>query len=135
MSEKQYKVRKVLVIDDSIMDCMINEHILLQTNFTEKITIKYSASSAIKYLQKQVSHPKELPDLIFLDLMMPDQDGFDFIKRFAELDCIIHYYCSIIVLSSNLDYIDYQRSLASPFVSNYLKKPLNVEELIQTLSR
>lgn len=135
MSKEQYKVRKVLIVDDSIMDCMINEHILHQSKFAEKITIKYSASSAIKYLQKHASNPKELPDLIFLDLIMPDQDGFDFIKRFAELDCIIHYYCSIIVLSSNTDFIDYQRSLASPFISNYLKKPLNVEELIQTISR
>ena len=135
MSKEQYKVRKVLVVDDSIMDCMINEHILIQSRFAEKIAIKYSASSAIKYLQKHASNPKELPDLIFLDLIMPDQDGFDFIKRFAELDCIIHYYCSIVVLSSNLDFIDYQRSLASPFVSNYLKKPLNIEELIQTISK
>ena len=135
MRNVEFKVRKVLVIDDSIIDCMINEHILMQARFAEKIVIKYTASSAIDYLRMHISNPKELPDIIFLDLIMPEVDGFDFIKRFAELDGIIHYYCSIIVLSSNLDYIDYQRSLTSPFVSNYLKKPLNMEELIQVIRK
>jgi response regulator of citrate/malate metabolism len=135
MRIKQCKIRKALIIDDSIMDCMINEHILHQSNFAEIIDIKYSAATALAYLRDHIANPKNLPDLIFLDLMMPEKDGFDFIKSFGELDGIIHYYCSIIVLSSNLDYIDYQRSLASPFVSNYLKKPLNIEELVQITTR
>ena len=120
-----------MLVDDSILDCMINEHILTQIRFAEKITIKYSAASAIAYLKKHISSPRELPDMIFLDLVMPDIDGFDFIRHFSKMDGIIQYYSSIIVLSSNTDYIDYQRSLASPYVSNYLKKPLNVEELMQ----
>jgi len=122
-------VRNVLLIDDNIMDCMINEHILIQTGFAEKITLKYSAKAGLKYLQDHIADPKGLPDLIFLDLVMPEMDGFDFIREFAEMDGILHFYCSIAVLSSNTDYLDYQRSLSCPFVSHYLKKPLNVEEL------
>lgn len=135
MSKEVYKVRNVLIVDDNIMDCMINEHILIQSKFAEKITIKYSARTAIEHLQKHIANPTELPDLIFLDLIMPDMDGFDFIKHFARMDGILHYYCSIIVLSSSSDYIDYQRSLGSPYVSSYLKKPMNIDELIQLVAR
>jgi response regulator RpfG family c-di-GMP phosphodiesterase len=135
MRNASYKVRKVLLIDDSIMDCMINEHILVQINFAENIVLKYTAKAGLEYLKLAVSNPIDLPDLIFLDLVMPDMDGFEFIKHFAKLDGLIHYYCPIVVLSANMDYIDYQRSMQSPYVSNYLLKPLNVAELIQVVPK
>ncbi len=130
-----YRFKNVLVIDDNIIECIIHEHILHQSGIAEKVTLKYSASTALAYLKQHSTNPKELPDLIFLDLVMPEMDGFDFIKHFEKLDGIIHYYSSIVVLSSNTDYIDYQRSLQSPYVSNYLKKPLNIEELVQLTTR
>ncbi len=130
-----YRFKNVLVIDDNIIECIIHEHILHQSHIAEKVTLKYSGASALAYLKLNAANPKNLPDLIFLDLVMPEMDGFDFIKHFEKLDGIVHYYCSIIVLSSNTDYIDYQRSLQSPFVTNYLKKPLNIEELVQLATR
>ena len=67
--------------------------------------------------------------MIFLDIVMPGIDGFGFLRLFNKCDDVIKSKCHIVMLTSSVDSIDYYRALSYPYVINYLKKPLNIEEL------
>ncbi|TAH41111.1 MAG: response regulator [Bacteroidetes bacterium] len=122
--------KSVLLIDDSESDNLINRSIILQNNFASSVSSVTSALQGIEYLKNEYSFHGKRPDLIFLDIKMPDVDGFGFLKLFDKLDNSIRHQTSIIMLSSSTDLIDYYRAIRNPYVLNYLKKPLNIVELM-----
>lgn len=68
MKEKQVKTRTILVVDDSPENASLLEAIL-SSEYT--IRIASLGSEAIKIARET------LPDLILLDIMMPDMNGYD----------------------------------------------------------
>ena len=66
---------------------------------------------------------------LFLDLYMPETDGFGFLDLYAQLSNSIKDKCRLIIVSS-ADGIDYDRAILNPHVYSYLKKPSNTLELL-----
>jgi CheY-like chemotaxis protein len=121
--------RTILLVDDNDLDNHVNTKIIKRCNFADSIHSVNSAKSAIKFLNGLITNPEKLPDLIFLDIVMPEVDGFGFLRMFYKCDEVIKSKCRIVMLTSSVDSIDYYRALSYPYVINYLKKPLNIEEL------
>lgn len=118
------------MIDDSESDNLINRSIILKNNFASAVTSVTSANEGISYLENEFRRFGKTPDLVFLDIKMPGIDGFGFLKLFEDLDPSIRFNTSIIMLTSSTDLIDYYRAIRNPYVLNYLKKPLNIVELL-----
>ncbi len=122
--------RSVLLIDDSESDNLINRSIILKNNFASSVSTSISAKAGIDHLEQEFMMYGRNPDLIFLDIKMPGIDGFGFLKLFDKLNPAIRQRTSIIMLTSSTDLIDYYRAIRNPYVLNYLKKPLNIVELL-----
>ncbi|MBP6334452.1 MAG: response regulator [Bacteroidia bacterium] len=122
--------KSVLLIDDSESDNLINRSIILRNNFSGSVSAALSAEEGILFLEDQFKKKATIPDLIFLDIKMPGVDGFGFLKLFDKLDSSIRHRTSIIMLTASTDMIDYYRAISNPYVLNYLKKPLNIVELM-----
>ncbi len=126
----QFVYKNVLLIDDSETDNLVNRSIILQNNFASSVSTAISAMQGIEHLKNEFEIYGRRSDLIFLDIKMPDIDGFGFLKLFDKLDDAIRHHTSIIMLSASTDLIDYYRAIRNPYVLNYLKKPLNIVELL-----
>ena len=122
MDTPRYK--KALLIDDNDIDNFINKKLLVKTNFAMDIVEKKSASSALDYLRTTAEKNEQLPDIIFLDIMMPVMDGFDFLEEFDLLDDSIKNNCKIIMLSSTESFKDLNRANSNKYVHKFLNKPL-----------
>lgn len=123
-------VNYLLLIDDSEIDNLVNRRIIEKNAFANNIVIKKSARAGLDYLSETFcSDPAILPDLIFLDIRMPDMDGFGFLDAFAQLDDSIRMRCKIAMLSSSIDSDDHRRAIENPFVVKFLNKPLSAEAL------
>lgn len=81
--------------------------------------------------RESVEQAKALqPDFIILDIMMPNQNGFEVCKNLKTCPDTVNI--PIIFVSANQDADSVIKSLHVGCI-DYIKKPVNIPELIQTL--
>lgn len=76
---------------------------------------------------------KELPDLVLLDLMMPDMDGWDVYHQIKseELTCDT----PVIVITAKAQNIDKILGLRIAKVEDYISKPFSPQELLERVEQ
>jgi len=131
MDKLNFPFKKVMVIDDNYIDRYIAEMAIKTTSFAEQIILKDSVRGALAYLESLVNNPEALPEVIFLDIRMPEFTGFDFLDMYNGLPEVVQKKCIIMMLTSSLDSADMQRATENRFVNRYLNKPLTRNKLFE----
>jgi len=124
------KINCVLLIDDDPMSNLNNERVLIKSSLVDKIYTAESVSEALELLEALQIKSGKFPDLIFLDIVMPNLTGWDFIEHYKMLEGN-KAGTKIILLSSSSDETDLQRAKKIPEVSGYKLKPLTEETIIE----
>lgn len=123
-----------VLIDDSDIDLFIQRRFLEALKFSEKLISYKSAEEALENL----SHAAQpVPEVIFLDLNMPNVDGFGFLEGFKLLPDKIRDKPKIVVLTSSNSQQDRIQALAYDNVVHFVTKPLkqtDLEELKKILT-
>ncbi|HEX2395350.1 MAG TPA: response regulator, partial [Bacteroidales bacterium] len=109
--------KKILCIDDSLTSLILLEYAL-------------SAEGYEIYTAKSVNEAKNIinnhiPDLILLDLSMPEISGYDFLRMRKELN-IENVKIFIISAHGSEESIELTKSFG---VTDYILKPLRIDEL------
>jgi CheY-like chemotaxis protein len=123
--EQMPKFRKVMIIDDTEVDRYITTYMLKKFHFSHEIIIMESARKAINYLMMYATEPEQLPEFIFLDIRMPEIDGFGFLVRYESIPECVKKACTIIMLSSSLHPIDLERAAQNKHIKKFVNKPLD----------
>lgn len=125
-------MQSILIVDDDSICCFLNQHIV-KTHFPDaEITVKKNGLEAIEFLSTQENNP---PEVILLDINMPEMDGWDFVKEYKRRNWNINFHSKISMLSSSLRDADLQ--LATEFddvIKQYLIKPLTKEIFCEKIS-
>ncbi len=121
MSDIRYP--SVMLIDDNELDNFINKKLLENEHFAGAVTVHLSALNALEELKSMPEN--KLPDLIFLDIMMPHMDGFAFLDEFGKLDEKIKSHCKILMLSTSESFKDLNKANQNKYVYKFLNKPLS----------
>lgn len=111
--------RTVLAVDDQPKNLQVLGSLLREEGYT--VMVSTSGPQALKAIEKQV------PDLILLDLMMPDMDGFEVCKRLKSSKETAQIPVVFLTASTELDH------LVEAFKTgavDYLNKPFRKEELV-----
>jgi two-component system KDP operon response regulator KdpE len=116
MSAASSRRRRILVVDDEPR--MIH---FIRLNLEHDGFEVYEATSGIEALDQ---FRDQLPDLILLDVMMPDIDGFETLRLIRELSTI-----PVIMLTAKGDEEDRVRGLELG-ADDYITKPFSPRELV-----
>ncbi len=76
---------------------------------------------------------KELPDLVLLDLMMPDMDGWDVYHQIKSDEATRNI--PVIVITAKAQDIDKILGLRVAKVEDYIAKPFRPQELIERIEQ
>ena len=117
-----------MIIDDDDVDTYLSKRVLSENDFTRDVVTASSVKEAIDYL----SVPKNgFPEIIFLDLNMPGQNGLDFLEAFNALPSPQKNLTHIILLMNVVNSSDEITSKATshPLVYHVIEKPLTGEKL------
>jgi DNA-binding response OmpR family regulator len=114
------KMMKILLVDD---DTGLTQ--LLQLVFESRgfgVTLAYNGEEALEILEK------ELPEVILLDLMMPDVNGVEVCRQVRANPRMSHI--PIIVLTARIGE-EIQQEAMDAGATDYLVKPIRPSDLIR----
>ena len=107
------KLKKILVIDDEKMNIIALAHFLKPEY---DIIISTESAAALEIAEKH------LPDIILLDIIMPDMDGFDVITKLKESEKVKDI--PVIFISGLNNEASEEKGIALG-AADYLIKPFN----------
>ena len=110
----------VVVVDDDIMNLKMAGHILSKNNM--RVTALKSGQALLDYIKEN-----ETPDLILLDINMPEMDGFETLKKLREQEAG-QEEIPVIFLTANEDENSETKGL-SLGAMDFIKKPFVPEVL------
>lgn len=113
-------MKKILVIDDSSTNIVLLDAVLRREGY--EVITSLGAKEGLEYVDSMQ------PDLILLDLLMPDINGFDFMKAMDEKGKDIPVIIVSAVGSSENKKISKELGAV-----NFVNKPVDIPALVNLL--
>lgn len=111
---------KILIVDDQPSNVMLLEQILSQEGYTNILSTQYPKEVLGIY-------QKEKPELVLLDLNMPELDGFGVMEQLQEVET--DSYIPVLVLTA-VDHPAVRQRALTAGARDFLSKPFDVSEVI-----
>ncbi len=121
------KYEHVMLVDDDPVHNLVLEKLISKNNFAKRSTLFNSAQEALDFLAN--ANSKDLPNVIFLDIMMPGMDGFGFLDALSKLGNDITCNIKIVMLSSSESFEHLNRANQNRHVRKFLNKPIGPDML------
>ncbi|MBL7176132.1 MAG: response regulator [Desulfobacteraceae bacterium] len=117
------KDKLFLIVDDEPDMCWALEQILKKNGCLSKKTL--NGKSALKLVRENRFQ------LAFLDAKLPDIEGLELARQIREIDPSLR----IIIVSGYFykDDIGVQKALADGFISGFISKPFNHDEIVRNI--
>lgn len=117
------EIRKILIVDDE-PEILKSVGKILKVKGFEVVT----ASDGEEGLQRVVS---EKPDLIFLDILMPKVDGYEFLERMRCIEEVKE--TPVIMMTVKSDISDVVKSVSEGGAIDYIIKPDDHTDLLRII--
>lgn len=108
--------QKILIVDDEIELAELLQHVLVKEGFN-KIQLAHTLADGWMHFQNSS------PDIVLLDIMLPDGEGYDLCKKIREISTV-----PVLFMSAKDDEIDKLLGLAIGG-DDYITKPFSPKEV------
>jgi DNA-binding response OmpR family regulator len=113
-------VKKVLVVDDDPYILMSLEFLMKKNGYD--VMVARNGVEALETVEKQ------MPDVVLLDIMMPDVDGYEICKHIKKSAKLKH--TKVVFMSAKTKEADLQKGYDLG-ASLYITKPFSTRELVK----
>ncbi len=128
------KIPNLWIIDDDPMSSFYIKRLAELGELANIITIYNTAQGAINYLLHHKKTAEHLPDIILLDIYMPEVDGWEFLTQLRGIEDQLIKKAGIYIISSSNHPRDLTRAESFPDVKAYFQKPVTLEVLKEMVS-
>ena len=125
-------VKKVLTVEDDEVTRLLNRLELEDASFCEEIIEASNGMNALNLFDEialQDDSIEQIPEIILLDLNMPVMGGWQFLEAFQIKYPDLIAQTKIFILSSSINPADKERAESEQYVSGFLSKPLDEEQI------
>lgn len=128
---------RIMLIDDDPFSMMLSKMKLKKIVEEQNIVDFYRIENALEYLDQHLGKESAMiPDLILLEVMMNDANGWDFIPGFSDLLTKYNSFeIQLVVLTSSQFFSDYRRAAKSKDVKGFIMKPIRTDLLLEIYAK
>jgi CheY-like chemotaxis protein len=114
--------RNILLIDDDAINNLLNRQFLTFVLPGANITAFQDPRLVLRYLDEgKIARP----DLILLDINMPEMDGWEFIYYLEQIE----RKADVMILSSSIHWDDMKKAQNLDRIKCYIQKPLTEDKI------
>jgi CheY-like chemotaxis protein len=125
-STEKFSGKHILLVDDVDINCEIVQTLLEPTEVD--VTCAQNGKEAVKMFSEE---PYKY-DMIFMDLQMPEMDGYEATKTIRELNHKKAKFIPIVAMTANVFKEDIEKCLMAG-MNDHIGKPVDFEEVLEKL--
>lgn len=133
------KVKKILIIDDDATTAFLHKRQLQAMNVAQEVEYITDPHKALEYISKGFHSPEKrsIPDLIFLDLEMPDLNGFEFLDKLESLGISLTEDVFIVMHTASLLLVHKHKAqtLYKSKLKGFVQKPLQPQIVVDAITQ
>lgn len=122
-------MRRYLLVDDDVIFNFLHTEVIKAVDGLAHIDLFNSSTEGLEFLKEALDNKREMPHFLFLDIRMPEMDGFEYLDELMNYPVEKFKDLKIYVLSSSLADRDKDKSLSYQIVTGFIEKTLTIEKL------
>ena len=129
------KVQSICIIDDDKIYTFGIKKIIKNHIPENQVLIFENGRQALDALIEQADKNVHLPDVILLDIDMPEMNGWEFLTNFEKIRKKIDQEVQVYVISSRIDKTknELYKVEWDDQVSDFIRKPVEAEQLVELM--
>lgn len=120
----------LFVVDDDFTFQRIIKIMLTRSPVFKHVVNFTESSSFLNYLNNNKNDHSNLPDIIFLDLNMPETDGWDILDHINNNYNSYKKDIKVYIVTVSIRRADREKALSYNFVQDFISKPLYRDKII-----
>jgi len=124
-------IHTACIIDDDDAYVYLAKRIITMKKLCQNLLIYENGLTAMHELSHLLESEKDFPELILLDINMPEMDGWQFLEEFIKIKPKIPKPVTIYMVSSSVDQRDIEQAKRYTEVTNYIVKPIDFHALAE----
>lgn len=123
--------RSILLLEDDQISSFLTKRLLVKEGFCSNIQIIHQGDKFLSFLQEKASSGSELPDLLMMDMNVPEFTGTELVQKIRLSEYLNKL--PIIILSNTVR--ESERSeLTKLGIQSILIKPLSKEKFLSAIA-
>ncbi|MCL9805433.1 response regulator [Flavobacterium amniphilum] len=117
--------KRIYIIDDDPIYKLVTNKLIKKIELFSETKEFANGSEALNYFESTT----DFPDILLLDLEMPEMDGWEFLDEFCQLKKDMNKCSTIYIASSSIASEDKIKAKKYKCVKDFLSKPINLDKL------